>query len=202
MEFWNSELTEKSWKLLQEINKKYKFIVIGGWATYLWIKQQKSKDIDIVVEIEELQKLKNEFLIKNDRLKKYEIKFGDVDIDIYVSHYSQLAIPAEDIKKYSTKLDGFNVISPEALLILKQGAEINRKNSIKGEKDQIDIISLLFFSDPDYSKYFSMLKKYSLENYRERLIIILKNFKDYNSLYLTPRAFKIKKDKILKELKK
>src|SRR3989338_6242024 len=202
MEFWNSELTEKSWKLLQEINKKYKFIVIGGWATYLWIKQQKSKDIDIVVEIEELQKLKNEFLIKNDRLKKYEIKFGGVDIDIYVSHYSQLAIPAEDIKKYSTKLDGFNVISPEALLILKQGAEINRKNSIKGEKDQIDIISLLFFSDPDYSKYFSMLKKYSLENYRERLIIILKNFKDYNSLYLTPRAFKLKKDKILKELKK
>jgi len=202
MEFWNSELTEKSWKLLQEINKKYKFIVIGGWATYLWIKQQKSKDIDIVVEIEELQKLKNEFLIKNDRLKKYEIKFGDVDIDIYVSHYSQLAIPAEDIKKYSTKLDGFNVISPEALLILKQGAEINRKNSIKGEKDQIDIISLLFFSDPDYSKYFSMLKKYSLENYRERLIIILKNFKDYNSLHLTPRAFKLKKDKILKELKK
>ena len=201
MEFWNSLLTEKSWDLLKEIRKKYDFILIGGWATYLWTKQQKSKDIDIVVDLNELQKLKQEQLIKNDRLKKYEIKFGEIDIDIYVPYFSKLTIPAEDIKNYSTELEGFNVISPECLLVLKQGAEIERGNSTKGEKDKIDIASILFFSGINLNSYKIILKKYKLENYLENLIHLLKNFKDYNSLNLTPREFKLKKEKILKELK-
>ena len=149
MKFWNSLLTEKSWKILQDFGKKYDFILIGGWATYLWAKQQKSKDIDIVVEIKELQKLKAESLSKNDRLKKYEIKIEDIDIDIYVSHYSKLTIPPEDLKKYAKKIEGFKVLSPEALMILKQGAYEDRKNSLKGEKDLVDIMSLIFSSDFD-----------------------------------------------------
>src|SRR3989344_8031754 len=118
MEYWNSQLTEKSWKLLQELVKKYNFILIGGWAVYLLTKQQKSKDIDIVVDIAELQKLKQENLIKNDRLKKYEIKLEEIDVDIYLSYFSKLTIPAEEIKNYSIKIEGLNVASPEALLIL------------------------------------------------------------------------------------
>ena len=202
MEFWNSQLTEKSWKLLQELKKKYEFVLIGGWAVYLWTKQQKSKDIDIVVDITELQKLKTENLVKNDRLKKYEIKFNEIDVDIYVSYFSKLAISVEDIKDYTSKIEGIKVVLPEILLILKQGAESNRGDSIKGEKDKIDIISILFFCDFDYKKYKSVLKKYSLEDYRNRLIDILRNFKDYNSLNLTPREFKLRKEKILNELKK
>src|SRR3989344_179180 len=97
-EFWNSLLTEKSWNLLQELKKEHSFILIGGWAVYLFTKQQKSKDIDIVIDIKELQKFKSENLNKNDNLKKYEIKREDIDIDIYLEHYSRLAIPAEDIK--------------------------------------------------------------------------------------------------------
>ena len=201
MEFWNSLLTEKSWKLLQELNKKYDFVVIGGWAVYLLTKQQKSKDIDIVVDIAELQKLKQENLIKNDRLKKYEIKLEEIDVDIYLSYFSKLTIPAEEIKNYSIKIEGFNVASPEALLILKQGAYKERKNSIKGEKDKIDIISILFFSGINLKAYESILKKYNLEDYLKSLIDILKNFKDYNSLNLNPREFKLKKEKILNKMK-
>src|SRR3989344_2988695 len=113
MKFWNSLLTDKSWMILQDIRKKYDFILIGGWATYLWTKQQKSKDIDIVVSIDELQRLKQENLGKNDSLKKYEIKFDEIDVDIYVSYFSKLAIPVEDIKKYSSVTEGFNVVIPE-----------------------------------------------------------------------------------------
>lgn len=181
--------------------KKYDFILIGGWATYLWTKQLKSKDIDIVVDINELQKLKQEQLIKNDRLKKYEIKFEEIDIDIYVPYFSKLTIPAEDIKNYSTGLEGFNVITPEALLVLKQGAEIERGNSVKGEKDIIDIVSVLFFSGINLKNYAGILKKYKLEAYLNNLIALLKNFKDYDSLNLNPREFKLKKEKILKGLK-
>jgi len=198
MEFWNSNLTEKSWEILQNLKKKYDFILIGGWATYLWTQQQKSKDIDIVIGIKELQKFKTESLSKNDSLKKYEIKIEEVDIDIYVSYFSKLTIPPEDLIKYSANTQGFKVASPESLLILKQGAEIQRGNSIKGEKDKIDIMSILFFSEVNYNQYKKILKKYSLKNYQNKLIYLIKNFKDYNSLNMNPRQFKLKKQEILK----
>jgi|SRR3989344_6854980 len=202
MEFWNSLLTEKSWKLLQELKKKYNFILIGGWAIYLWTKQQKSKDIDIVVDIKELQKLKRENLNKNDNLKKYEIKYEEIDVDIYVPYFSKLTIPTEDLKNYTSKIEGFEVASSEVLLILKQGAESQRKNSVKGEKDKIDIISLLSFSNIDFKRYKSIIEKYKLVNYIEKLINLVRNFTDYQSLNLNPREFKLKKEEIIKNLRR
>lgn len=202
MEFWNSLLTEESWRILQELNKKYEFTLIGGWAVYLWTKQQKSKDIDIAVGINELQKFKQEKLAKNDRFKKYEIKIGEIDIDIYVSHFSKLAIPAEDIEKYSSSVEGFRAALPEALLVLKQGAWLDRKYSAKGEKNRIDIASLLFFTDIDFRRYNTMLKKYRLEHYIDELILLVRGFMDYDSLSLTPREFKLKKKSVIESLKK
>ena len=202
MEFWNSQLTEKSWEILQEIRKKYKFILIGGWAAYLWTKQQKSKDIDIIVDIQELQKLKKENLSKNDNLKKYEIKTGEIDIDIYVAYFSKLTIPLEDMKNYTSEIEGFTVASKEALLILKQGVEKERGNSVKGEKDKIDIVSLLFFSDIDFNKYKTILKKYKLEDYIDRVLSLLRTFNDYNRVNMTPREFKQKKMKLINEIRK
>jgi len=202
MEFWNSLLTEKSWKILQELNKKYRFIVIGGWAIYLWTKQQKSKDIDIVVEINELQKLKQNNLIKNDRLKKYEIKLEEIDVDIYVEYFSELAIPVSDLKKYSSKVEGFSVVLPEVLLILKQKAEIDREYSVKGEKDRIDIMSILLFTKFDFKRYKIILKNYKLESYIDKLIKLVSEFSDYTKFGLTPRKLKLRKKKIIEELRK
>jgi hypothetical protein len=209
-EFWNSLLTEKSWKLLQDIRKKYDFILIGGWAVYLLTKQQKSKDIDIVVSIEELQKLKSENLQKlksenlqkNPNLKKYEIKTEEIDIDIYVEYYSELELPVESIKKYTLSFEGFKIPCQEAMVILKQGAYKNRKDSIKGQKDEIDIVSLVFFSDFNSKNYMAILKENKKEFFYSELIHMIKNFKDYNRLNLNPRAFKIRKNKILENLKK
>jgi len=201
-EFWNSLLTEKSWKILQELNKKYNFILIGGWAVYLLTNQLKSKDIDIVINLKELEKFKQEKLTKNSQLKRYEIKIQEVDIDIYVDYFSELAIPAEDIKNYTFKVQGFTIAKPEILLILKQLAYKERKNSVKGEKDKIDIISLLLFSDMDFKNYNKILKKYKIDFYFDELIKIIKTFKDYQSVNLNPREFKIKKNKLLSKLKK
>ena len=203
-EFWNSLLTEKSWDILKEISKeKFNFIVIGGWATYLWTKTHKSKDIDIALtNIKDLNFLKQKYnLKKNDRLKKYEISFDEIDVDIYVPYFSQLPIPIEGIKQYSTKLEGLNVVKPEILLILKQGAELDRENSVKGEKDRIDIMALIFFTNIDFKLYLKLLKKYKLENYFIRLKKIITNFKDYDYLNLNPREFKLKKKEVLKKLK-
>jgi len=201
-EFWNSLLTEKSWEILQELRKDYNFILIGGWAVYLLTKQKKSKDIDIVIGLDELKKFKKDGLNKNIHLMKYEIKKGEVDIDIYVDYFSKLAIPVEDIKNYTIKTEGFTVTCPELLLILKQSAQKNRENSVKGEKDRIDIISLLFFSGINFNKYNKILKKYKIDFWFDELKKVITNFKDYDAIGITPRELKIKKKKILLEIKK
>src|SRR3972149_1145941 len=96
-EFWHESLTEESWKKLQELSKETKLTLIGGWAVWLWTKQHKSKDIDLVVDFQELASLKEKYsLEKNDRLKKYEIKLQGFDIDIYLPYYSKLSLPVEE----------------------------------------------------------------------------------------------------------
>lgn len=178
--------------------------MIGGWAAYLWTKLHKSKDIDIaLIDINDIDYLKNKYnLKKNDRLKKYEINFDEIDLDIYVPHYSKLAIPIEDLKNYTAKIEGFTVVKPEALIILKQGAEEDRENSVKGIKDQIDIITLFFFTDIDFKLYFNLLKKYKIERYFIRLKNMIKNFREYEHLNLNPREFKLRKKEILEKLRK
>lgn len=202
MEFWNSQLTEKSWQILQELKKKYRFTLIGGWATYLWTKQQKSQDIDIVVEIKELEKFKQENLTKNDRLKKYELKRDEIDIDIYVPYFSRLSLPTEELVKHTEMVEGFEVVSREALIILKQGALLDRKDSVKGEKDRVDIMSISLLTNVDWHKYDEIVKKFSIETYKDNLAAMLRGFTDYSSLNLSPRELKLKKLKVTEILKK
>jgi len=201
-EFWNSLLTEKSWEVLKEIREKYNFILIGGWAVYLLTKQNKSKDIDIVVGINELEKLKNEGIAKNDSLKKYEIKKGEIDIDVYVDYYSKLAIPVKDIKKYTLMIDGFKIAKPELMLLLKEAAFLDRRDSIKGEKDKIDILSLVFFSGFDLNEFARIAKEYSLEPMINELKSIVYNFRDFSALNMNPQELKKSKNEFILKWKK
>ena len=205
MDYWNDILTEKSWRVLLELKKKkFNFIVIGGWAAYLWTNLHKSKDIDIIIrDFKDMDFLKKNYeLRKSDSLKKYEIKFEEIDVDIYVPFFSNLAIPVENIKKYTTNIHGFEVVKPEVLLILKQGAEKDREYSTKGEKDRIDIITLTFYSGINFKEYFKLLRMYNLDGYYERLIRIINRFKEIKYINLNPREFNLKKNKIINELKK
>jgi len=203
MEYRNTLITEKSWNVLKELNKKIKFVLIGGWAVYLWAKAHKSKDIDIVVDFKELKKIKLEYNIKkNENLRKYEIIIDEIDVDIYVPYYSKLAVPAEDIKKSSAKVENFSVVKPEMLLILKQNAEIQRGESEKGLKGRIDIMGILLNCDIDFKEYKSILKKHNLMGYKNRLINIINKFTDLKYLEINPKEFKLKKEKILNELKR
>jgi len=206
MEFWSELLTKASWEKLIELSKEIDLTVIGGWAAYLWTGLHKSKDIDILVDYDTLIKLQKEYkLEKNDRLKKYEIKFDKFDIDIYLPGYSKLAIPVGDIiKKYPTKVRGIATVSPEILLILKQGAEIERRNTIKGKKDSIDILTLLIHAPIDLKEYKEILSKYEKENYIEELANVIKNFDDRDLQYLGIDFMKFKRWKkdILEKLKR
>ena len=203
MEFWHETLTNKSWDILLDLKKKpFHFILIGGWAAYLWTRLHKSKDVDIVLQdIKDIDYLKNNYVLKkNDNLKKYEISFDAIDVDIYVPYYSRLAIPPEDLKGLATKVEGIDVIIPEALLILKQGAEEEREHSVKGDKDRIDIMALVFFTHIDFRRYDELLARYSLIHYRKRLKHIIASFNDSQYLDMNLREFTLKRKEILKDV--
>src|SRR3989344_1460346 len=203
MEFWNSLLTEKSWRIMQELKKEdFRFIVIGGWAAYLWTKQHKSKDIDILIlNFDDLEHVGKKYdLRKNDNLKKYEIKIEEIDIDIYIPYYSKLTLDIGFIANHTTKVEGFEVVLPEILLILKQGAELDRKDSIKGQKDRIDIMTLLCYARIDFNKYRKLLAKYKLEKYRQRLKEIITTFRDVKHLNLNLVEFTKLKKGLLNEI--
>lgn len=201
MDYWHNLIVEKSWNVLQQLKGKFDFILIGGWASHLWTKANKSKDIDIVVSIETLDFIKKHYLLqKNDRLCKYEIKIDEIDVDIYVPFYSRLTLPLETIS--FEMIEGFKVIKVEELLILKQGAEYDRTFSEKGEKDRIDIMSLVLFCGIDFKRYKEILKSVKKDDFIDGLIAIIRDFKDYNYLNLTPKEFKTKKQNILEKLRR
>lgn len=203
-EFWSEIVTERSWQVLLGL-KGFDFILIGGWAAYLWTRMHKSKDVDIVLkDFGALDHLKQNYTLrKNERLRKYEIKIGEIDVDIYVPFFSKLAIPPEELEGYTSKLEGITVVVPEALLVLKQAAEIERRGSLKGEKDAIDMMALLLTCDIDFGKYCGILKKYGHAGFSQELLSMISNFDLKNLRYLgvDPRTFKLKKLEILRRLR-
>lgn len=200
-EFYQSIITEKSYKYLQELARKFKFILIGGWAVFLRAKTLKSKDIDMIISYDELDKLKSEFdVFKNDRLKKYEIKKEEVDVDIYLPHFSELGFPVEEIPSQTQSIEGFTVPLSEILLILKLQAFIGREGSNKGKKDLIDIFSLLKNSTINWGNYNKVIKKYNLENINLKLKEILKNTRSIPELDLLDHKISKLKKQILQNL--
>ena len=170
MEFYHDLITEKSFKILRQLRGRVKFILIGGWAVFLYTKSLKSKDIDIILDYDQLEEIKNEFnVFKNERLKNYEIKIEEIDIDIYVPYFSNLGLPVEEIQKYSQSIEGFLVPIPEVLLILKIYAFKNRKGRTKSRKDLIDIFSLIIGEKINWQSYKNLIKKYNLKNLDQEL---------------------------------
>ena len=107
----------------------------------------------------------------------------------------------ENIKNYTTKIEGFKVLKPVALLILKQSAEISRSKSEKGLKDRIDIMDLLLKCEIDFEEYKKILEKEKLNNFKKRLLEIVSKFKDIKYLDLNPRQFKLKREDLIKKIK-
>jgi len=200
MQFYHSLVTEKSYEFLQDLKRGYKFILIGGWAVYLYTRALKSKDIDIIIDYPELAKMrgKNE-VFKNDRLKKYEIKTGEFDIDIYLPHYSELGIDAEVIQKKSIVREGFVVPELEILFLLKLFAWKNRKGSAKGRKDELDIFSLIFLPEFDWKKYLVQIKKFDMDELRKDLVALVKNTSRIEELGVNEQKMAKLKKFILKQ---
>ncbi|MBI4114848.1 MAG: hypothetical protein HY445_03335 [Candidatus Niyogibacteria bacterium] len=200
-EFWHSHVTDKSFKVLQELRKHYTFVLIGGWAVFFYTKALKSKDIDIIVEPAVLGRLKMEFDVrKNERLKKYEIELDGFDVDIYLAHWSHIGLPAEIVFKNAVSREGFLVPSKEILLILKLCAYAQRKGSLKGKKDKIDIISLLYYDSIAFEQFKAFVREYDGDDLLAELRSIFAHTKAVEELNLNQKHFSDFKKKILSQL--
>ena len=172
MAYYRNNVTDKSWQLLMRLKKEYQFVLIGGWAVWLYTEQLKSKDIDIVVEHSDLEKLKYEYDIeKNERLGKYQFRQGEVEVDVYVPYYSDLGLPAEIVMANKQLVDGFWVPRVELLLALKVVSFVARIGSAKGRKDWLDIISLLNQIENFEAKKITEWSKHDLVNSGLKLIL-------------------------------
>jgi len=203
MEFWNDISIDRSFKLLYELKKRLDFVLIGGWAVYFLTRTIKSKDIDIIVDFENLAKLRSELnLKKNEFLKEYEAEIEGISVDIYVPYYSRLVVPVEEILKNVVRIEGFKIPRPEILLLLKQQAEMQRKDSVKGQKDRVDIICLMKSGKIDWKYYKDLLTKHKLKEYEERLKEIIKTAKiEFEYIGVTnPREIRKLKEEVLREL--
>lgn len=203
MELWNDILTEKSQNMLFELKKISNFVLIGGWAIWLYTRTVKSKDIDIYINFDDFFKLQNFFLSKgitinlNQKLNKYEVKTEEVDIDIYTPHHCNLIISCKDVflKKWFKNIDNFKVVIPEVLLILKIDSEEKRHETIKGFKDRIDILSLLYKVKLNKELLNNLAKQYNV-NLKRLKEIIIKSSKEYS--YFFPEAENLRELKKLK----
>lgn len=200
-DFWHNFITEKSFQALQSLRKGYDFVLIGGWAVFLHTKQLKSKDIDIVVSAETLGRLKQDFdVIKNGRLHKYEIKMEGFDVDIYTSFWSELGLPLDYILENTISIEGFKAPAKEILLCLKIFTYGQRKGSLKGKKDKIDIVSLLYFNNVNFKSFDGILTKFSLGNLFAELKELLNSEIEMEELNLNKKQYADFKRKILKLL--
>ena len=200
-EYYHNLVTKKSFEILKQLQRTHNFILIGGWAVFVWTKSLKSKDIDIVLDYLELEKFKGQYeLTKNDRLKKYEAKEGEVDIDIYVNNYSNPGLPAEEIEKYAVPRAGFRVPRPEVLLMLKQVAHEARSGTPKGAKDAIDIVSLLAGCEIDFAFYSQLLDVYNKSELKEKLTALLKSVNQMPERNLNQYALSRWRSRVMEQL--
>ena|SRR3989344_3807447 len=170
MRFYHDLATNESWETLKAWRKQYGFMLIGGWAVWLYTKGLKSKDIDVVMDYEALAQVKEKVeVVKNERLKKYEARQGPVDIDIYVPFYSHPGLPAEELGQFRVTLGGFGTVRPEVLAMLKQAAWLARQGTVKGRKDMIDWLSLVTTEAFDGEEYQRLMMRYKLQSVGKRV---------------------------------
>lgn len=177
MQYYHDLITQKSWEELQRLSKEVDFVLIGGWAVYLYTKTLKSKDIDILVGYDQLPLLERSYqLSKNDRLKKYEAVKDLIQIDIYLPYYSEIGIPVEELLKHVQNIEGFTLLEINYLTVLKIYTLKQRGYSSKGRKDFIDLIALINLGRIDFIKLKRIIERCGLESE----LVGLRSFLDEN----------------------
>lgn len=194
--YYHDEITQKSWEELKRIKSLLNFVLIGGWGVYLYTKGLKSKDIDIILDFGELEKLREIYadVHKNERLLKYEAVLGEVQVDVYLPHYSNIGIPVEVLIEQKNLVDGFEVLDANYLMVLKIFTYAQRKDSSKGRKDFVDLVSLVNSGVLDFDKVKSIAREYKFDKESKAFLQEFNTTTEVKELDLNPyKLSKLKK---------
>lgn len=163
-QFWNREATERSFRQLERLSKSVDFVLIGGWAVYLYTGAQMSQDIDIVIGYESLGYFRQFGLKDSEGIRmKTSVVDGTV-IDLFIEEYSDrdLPFPASYLLNNYVTVNGFKIATKEQLLLLKLWGYFS-PDEIKHRKDIIDVLSLLFYAGIDMKKVKELAKRYKID---------------------------------------
>lgn len=164
--YYNYLETDKSRDMLSRITGKVDFVLIGGWAVNLYVDIQRSKDIDIAISPEQLEYFRKYGVHDYGISVKYSV-INDVSIDLFINGISdkELTIPINEIFKHSVIMRGMKVVDKNMLLLLKLCGYF-REDTIKLDKDIIDVVSLLFYAGLDINQIRDYIDKYKIDERR------------------------------------
>jgi hypothetical protein len=129
---------------------------IGGIAVYAHLVDSKdaaqfaamSHDADLMIRLAVLADLRDiEILTPNRRLGKQQFVKNGFEFDVYVEGQHDLPVPADEVIAWSQMKHGLRVACLEHLLVLKMKAYEDRVGSAKGDKDEDDVIRILFVGE-------------------------------------------------------
>lgn len=168
-----SERVNSSMDVLNELSKRIDFVLIGGWAVYLYVNTQKSMDIDIALDYKHLDYF-NKYGISNyPNININYTVINGVVVDIFLPEFSDKDLPfkVNDILSNYAKIRNIKVVDKEMLLLLKVWGYFSNDRT-KLQKDVIDVVSLLFYGEVNLAKVKSLIKTNKLERKRTTDVIL------------------------------
>ena len=149
--YYNDLETDSSQKVLNALAASgTDFVLIGGWAVNRYVKQQRSKDVDVAVDPTVLQRFKDRYGIGKYGIDVFYSIVDGVYVDLFVQGISdrELTVPIGEIVKNCKRIEGVKVVDRNMLLLLKLSGYF-REDRIKHDKDIVDAVSLIFYADID-----------------------------------------------------
>lgn len=172
-QFWNEEQTRRSRELLNNLSKEVDFVLIGGWAVFMYARQQMSLDVNIAIAYDSLEYFRRYSIedYKNARIK-YSIIEGTY-VDLFIEDFSDkdMPFPIKTVLDNHLNIEGIKVVDKELLLILKLWGYF-RADQQKIRKDILDVIALLLYGDINLERFRELVESYSIPRGRSVNVLL------------------------------
>lgn len=139
-----------------EVSEMFPDVVyIGGIAVYLHAANHAgakefadtTHDSDFYISITDMSDLRDiEEVSTNRRLSKSEMTKRGFAFDIYTERHSALIVPYDQVSAHARTYGQFRVACLEHLVALKLEAFLDRRGSVKGDKDAKDLLRIAIVS--------------------------------------------------------
>jgi hypothetical protein len=144
----------KLWKIVRDLIKisDGEIVFIGGIAVYLHAARRRAAklppetthDVDAALSLVAAGSMRDELeVVPNPRLKKAQVKIGEIDVDLYVEYQNGLRFDYQELAQYATTARKLKIAALGHLLLLKIDAYLARSTSARGAKDRRDIAKIL-----------------------------------------------------------